>query len=411
MLGAGGRDVGAPVEGLARALGADAWRLALVAGADPAAATRAALHALVIGAVDGGEAAERAAVLALARSWALDSPGAGRGATVGGAVVDAFWSLDEGLRSALWCTDRLGMDAADASRVSGSAAAGAATVARGRIRRAVSRQQRDTGDDSPCAPVAHLLAKVVAGHAPAAKAARVSEHASGCASCAHLLSALGDPTAAVEASLPAAPDLVAPALRAWRDHVGAPHRSVVPVRGRWSDGASRHHRPVVAMLALVTAGTFGAATSLLAASPDLASPLPVLAAPMFQAPSPPASAPAPVVRRQVVIPPLADDVVVDPGLARFVTRDLAEVTPGPPLPPPAPAPPPIAAVAPQPAPVPAALIAEPPPAVAQPWGLDLDLPLPVLLPLSVNVERNCASLKIGPLRLALPCEADPTENP
>jgi hypothetical protein len=389
--------VSAPVEALARSLGADAWRLALVAGADPAAATRAAVHALVIGAVQGGEAAERPAVLALARSWAISSPGRGRGSGANEAVADAFWALDEPLRSALWCTDRVGLAPAEQARVTGSAAT-AAAVARGRVRRAACRQRREAGAGTPCGPVADLVGRVTAGHATDRQASRVDKHASGCADCSHLLGALGDPTAAVEAALPPVPDLVEPARRAWRDHVGAPRRSMAEKSSRLAASVTSRRRPVAAVLAVVTAGSFGAATTQLAASSEAVAPPPAVAAPVLRAPREP---PPVALRPQAVIPPLADEVVADPSLAHVVTRDLAEVAaPAPTLPPPAP--PPTPAVAAQPAP---AFIGEPPPAVAQPaLDLDLELPLPVLLPLDVEVGRNCTRISIGPLRLALPCE-------
>ncbi len=394
-----GQGVGrASVEELAAASGPDAWRLAVVAGVDPAAATRAALHALVVGAVDGGAAAERAGILALSRSWALASASSGPVARSGEEpAASAFWSLSEPLRSTLWCADVLRLPAEDIERVLGRAGGRAPGAARGRLRRTACRQRLDqVAPGSACAAVAAVLGPVLAGHAAGTKLARVDGHAVDCEECARLVGALRDPAAAVAASLPPAPDLVTLSARAWRTHVGEPKSTLPDQVRRAASAVSRHRRPVVAALVLATAGTFGSATSQLAASSERSAPQAPVAAPA-NPPAAPRPGPAPVVRRQAVIPPLAAEAVVDPVLRRWVTPELAEVTPVT-----TPPPPPTTA---SPAPVSdPARFGEPPPAQDLSTNVDLSLPLPISLPLSIEVGPACSTLTIGPLRLTLPCK-------
>ena len=403
MPGTGDVVGSAPVAALAEAHGADAWRVAFVAGADKAAASRAAVHALVIAAVDGGVAARRPAILALARSWALSSPGAPPDHAGEAGVVGAFWSLAEPLRSTLWCADGLGLSPAEVERVLGPAArpAGAVSVARGRLRRDVHREWRARRNETGCGPAAPVVARVLAGHAPPAEEAMVRDHATGCEGCSPLLVPLLDPTATVRASLPAAPDLVAPACTAWRDHVGAPNRTPAERVVVAAEVANQRRRPLTAALALVIAGSFAAATTQLAAStPGPPVPLPLAVA----GPAQPAARPAPpfVVRRQAVLPPLAPEVGADPRLARFLVPDLLVVTPVAPqpqpvvpgVPPPAAAPP----AAPEPL-----LLGEPLPAVERPPDFDITLPFP--LPVPFDLGPSCPSITLGPLRLALACDS------
>ena len=387
----------APVEELARASADAAWRLALVAGADQDAASRAAIHALVIAAVQGAAAAEPAAILALARTWALSSPGPGPSSSPGPGsepVAAAFWSLPEPLRAALWCTDVLRLPAGDAERVLGPGAPAAATVARGRLRRRVCLQRRAETAGSGCSPCAALVGKVLTGHAAASQARLVDAHAADCRDCARLLEALRDPGAAVAAALPPAPDLVVPARSAWRDHVGAPRR---PLPGRGAiDFANGRRRPVAAVLALVTAGSLVAATSQLAVAAERPSAPGWFAAPVLQLvrPAPPAAAP---VRRQAEIPPLAGDARLGPRLAALVTRELTEVAPLP-----TPAPPQPAAPTPAAPPAPPSF-GEPPPAVDRSTTVSLALPLALPLPIDVEVGPTCSSVTVGSLRLTLLC--------
>ena len=409
MLGTGDVLERGPVAALAEAHGADAWRLALVAGADQAAATRAAIHALVIAAVEGGPAAERPAILALARSWALSSPGQPEGRRADELVVSAFWSLAEPQRAALWCTDRLALAPADAERVLGPAAspAAAASRARGLVRRNVCRRWRAAAKPTGCSPAAGVLAKVLAGRSGAAERNLVDAHARGCDRCGPLLAALHDPAAVVSASLPPAPDLVVPAGAAWRDHVGAPRLTPAERVRHAAAVTSSRRRPVTAILALVTAGSFAAATSQLAVSApapaSLREPGPAVAVPGLA--GTPRPAPPLVVRRQAVIPPLALEVALDPDLAPLLTPELAVVTPAVTAapPPPHPAPPAAQVVAPVGEPG-ALLLAEPPPAEEQSSAFDITLPVPVPLQVSIDIDPACPSISVGFLRLALPCE-------
>jgi hypothetical protein len=397
MVGSAGAGGGASAAVLARAHGAEAHRLAMVAGADAAAATRAALHAVVIGAVKGGAARQRPAVLALARSWALSSAGAGSASAASGAgeVASAFWALPEPLRSALWCQEALGLRGRLLEQVVPGVRHEAA-VARGRIRRAVCRRHREEAEGTACAPTAEVLHRVLAGSATGQKAALVDAHVAGCDRCDRLLAALRSPVAAVEAGLPRVPDLVVPAQKAWREHVGAPLHPLADQTRRLASAAPRRQRTVAVALAVLTAGSFGAATSQLATATELPSPL--LAAPVA-APVRRAPKPVRVVRPpQAVVAPLAEGVVLDPFLATLVTPDLTQVTPVtvPAPPPPAPAPPPAVDAL-------AAGIAEPPPAVDRTRTYDLGVPFVAPLPLRVDVGP-CTRISVGPLRITLPCD-------
>jgi hypothetical protein len=372
------------VQELAGRHGADAWRLALVAGADPAAATRAALHALVIAAVQGGEAAGRAAILALARSWALSSPGRRAARHGEEPVVAAFWSLPEPLRAALWCTDGLGLDVAAVHRIVGSPPR-APAVARGRLRHRASTPLRIDGQPTSCRSAD--LAGLLGSEPPTTVTEAAAGHAASCDECSRLLARLRDPMAAVEAALPPAPDLVVLAGQAWRDHVGAPRRRAPEPLRRAAAAAGTRSRPLVAVLAVVTAGSFGAATSQLAA----ATTRPELPAALAVGPLPATTTRprAPAVPPQAVIAPLAPEVALDPGLARLVTPDLALAAPAPA--PPVPAPTPRAPSAP-------AVISEPPPAAERARRP------PAVPHLQGATDSRCPSVAIGPLRLALPCE-------
>lgn len=405
MLGSADAEVSAPVDGLARAVGADAWRLAVVAGASERVATRSALHAVVTGTVRGGEASERPAVLGLARSWALTTADPEPPAAPGpGPVSAAFWSLPEPQRSALWCTDALGLPAEDVQRVVTGAGRGAAAVARGCLRRQVCREHREAAAGTGCAPAAEVLSRVLAGHAPKTKAALVRRHAGGCERCAAVLASLEDIGAALVAAVAQPPELAAEARKAWRNHVGAPRRSLADLGRGAAPLVSSNRRPLVGALAVAIAGSFGAATTQLAVSTEEPPPS-WLAAPTPLAPPTPATAAPvrPAVRRQAIIPPLAEDALADPGLAALVTPDLGEVTPVLVAPPPAPAP--VAAPTPAPAAAPAALAegGEPPPAVDQATVVDLTLPLPVPLDVGVEVGPRCTTIRVGFLRLVLPC--------
>lgn len=387
----------AAVEALARTHGPAAWRLALVAGADEAGASRAALHA-VVDAADRAATAEPA-VLAVARTSARSDPGAGRRLPVTGGepVATAFWSLPEPLRTALWCIEVLRLPAGEVGQVGGPAVAAAAAVARGRVRRRVCRERRAVAAGSWCGATAAVLAKVLAGHAPATKVRLVDDHAAVCSECARLIEALRHPGVATAATLPPAPDLVVAAGHAWRQHVDA--RRLPPGRATL-DLMVRHHRPVAAALALATAGTLGAATSQLAVATDTPSSPGWFGTPVLRLvrPAPPPPAPVP---RQVTIAPLADGVLVDSRLAPHVPRDLAEVAPvAAPVPPStvAPSPPP------PPAPVlPAPAFGEPPPAVDRSTTVSLSLPLALPLPVGVEIGPTCSSITVGPVRLVLPC--------
>lgn len=393
-----------PVDALALAHGADAWRTAVVAGADTAAATRAALHALVIGAVEGGPAAERAAILALARRWALTNATHGPAAPGDGLVATAFWSLPEPLRAALWCADGLGLPACDIAHVVEGTGRRAAAVARGRLRRDVCHQRRSSQLDAGCRPAVDQLAKVVVGHAAATRAALVTRHLEACDGCASLLASLRDLRPALEAALPPVPDLLVPARRAWRNHVGAPRRTIVEHGERAVELAAKRRRPLAAALAVTIAGSFGAATSQLAASTEGAPVEAVVAAPAPPLPAVrPTVPPTAPVRRQAVIPPLASEALLLPGLAGFVTPDLAEVTPvtQPVIPPPAPP------VAPPFEPVPAGTVVavEPLPAVDLSRMIDVGVPLSLPLDVGLEVGPSCTRLRLGPLRLSLPCSS------
>ena len=383
MLRAQSVSGGTFVQELAGAHGADAWRVAVVAGADPAAATRAALHALVIGAVEGGAAAEQPAILALARSWAVSSPGAGPVPAGDEPVARAFWALPEAMRSALWRTDVLGLPAEAAD----------AAVARGRVRREVCDRHRAVAGTG-CAATADIIDRVLADRPPGAKKVLVTRHLAGCEECTRLLASVRDPAATVAAALLPAPDLGEQAKRAWREHVGAPRRTPTEqIQGAATVVAGRR-RPVAAALALITAGTFAAASSQLAASfegPAAPLALPISAA----APARPKA----VVRPQAIIPPLAAEVASDPRFASLVTPELAQVTPlaAPPVPLPAPPPPPIPVAPPAP-------VGEPPP-TAEPTTTVFDLPVPLPLPFSIEVGPECSSIRLGPFSLPLLCES------
>jgi hypothetical protein len=410
MLGYDGTE-GTPVDALALTHGAAAWRVAVVAGADPAAATRAALHALVIAAVQGGPAAERVAILALARRWALTSASEGPVDPGEAPVSVAFWALPEPLRAALWCREALGLPASDVVRIVSGTGPRAAAVARGRVRRAVCHERRSAALAAACQPAADHLGKVVVGHAPKMRAALVDRHADTCDECAGLLTSLRDVTASVEASLPLPPDLLVPARKAWRNHVGAPRRTVVEHGERAVVAATNRRRPLAAALAVTIAGSFGAATTQLAASTEG----PPLEARAIAPPAAPSLAvrPAPVptapIRRQAIIPPLTGEALLLPGLVPFVTPDLAEVTP---VTVPAPPPPPV----PEPAtiePLAAGTVvaSEPPPAVDVSRVVDLAVPLSLPLDLGFEMGPQCTSIRIGPFRLSLPCSSSRPSRP
>ena len=394
-----------PVDALARTHGPAAWRVAILAGADPAAANRAAVHALVIGAVQGGPAAERLGILALARRWALTSASDGPVAPGDGPVSAAFWSLPEPLRVALWCRDGLGVPPAEVCRVVDGLGSRAAAVARGRVRRAVCHERRSGPLAEGCKPAADHLAKVVTGHAPATRAALVGRHTETCEECAALLASLGDVAAAVEAALPPAPDLLVPARKAWRNHVGAPRRTVAQQGERAVVLATSRRRPLAAALAVTIAGSFGAATTQLAASSEeppleAMAVVPSLPAPIVRL-APPPTAP---VRRQAIIPPLTSEALLLPGLVPFVTPDLAEITP---VTVPVTAPPPVVAPAPPvESPVADGLGGlEPLPAVDLSRVVELPVLLPLPLDVGFEVGPRCTSIRLGPLRLALPCRS------
>lgn len=393
-----------PVDALALTHGAAAWRMAIVAGADPAAATRAALHALVIGAVEGGPAAERVAILGLARRWALTSASEGPVDPGEGPVATAFWALPEPLRAALWCADAQGLAGSEVVRVVEGAGPRAAAVARGQVRRAVCHDQRSSPLEVGCRPTAEHLGKVVVGHAPPTRASLVARHTDGCPACAELLASLLDLGTTLEAAIPAAPSLLIPARKAWRNHVGAPRRSVVEHGERAAVLATYRRRPLAAALAVAIAGSFGAATTQLAASTE-GPPLEATMAPVLAPASPAAvrvvAPPAALVRRQAIIPPLASDALLLPGIAGFVTPDLAEVTP---VTAPA-APPPAVPAAPPPPPVltDTAAAAEPLPAIDLSRVIDLDIPLSLPLDIGFEMGPDCTSIRLGPLRLGLSC--------
>lgn len=393
-----------PVDALALTHGAAAWRMAVVAGADPAAATRAALHALVIGAVQGGPAASRAGILALARQWALTSASDGPVDPGEGPVANAFWALPEPLRAALWCADAQGLPAPQVARVVEGTGPRAAAVARGQVRRGVCHERRSSPLEAGCRPAAEYLGKVVVGHAPPTRASLVARHTDGCPACAGLLSSLLDLGTTLEAAVPAAPSLLVPARKAWRNHVGAPRRTVVEHGERAAVVATNRRRPLAAALAVAIAGSFGAATTQLAASteePPLAATMAPVLAPAAPAAVRVIATPAAPVRRQAVIPPLAGDALLVPGIAAFVTPDLAEVTPvtapaAPPPPVPAAPPPPLVLTG-------TAAPAEPLPAIDLSRVVDLDIPLSLPLDIGFEMGPECTSIRLGPLRLGRSC--------